>query len=132
MLLATLLLSVSGDLPQNRAHWRGCHAEPTRTHWVTDDDYPEKALRENQQGVTEFTLQVNVEGCVTDCVVTKSSGWPLLDEATCKLLRKRAAFAPAEDAHGKRITASWSSKFSWMLPGSTPPPSPERRERPVY
>ena len=42
--------------------------------WATTDDYPSRALREEREGVTRFTVQVSPEGRVTDCTVTRSSG----------------------------------------------------------
>ncbi|MES2444624.1 MAG: energy transducer TonB [Pseudomonadota bacterium] len=84
--------------------------------WVRNSDYPREALRNNQEGNVEFTLTVDAEGCVTTCVVTRSSGYPILDETTCALLRRRARFNPAEDKDGHRIAATWQSVFHWQLP----------------
>lgn len=89
--------------------------------WVTQEDYPIGALATNQQGAVRFRVEVAMDGTVSGCTVTESSGWPLLDEMTCSLLTVRARFTPATDARGNRITGSYSNRIRWQLP---PPPAP--------
>ena len=40
----------------------------------SNDDYPQSALRNEEQGTTGFRLDVGPDGRVTDCTVTASSG----------------------------------------------------------
>jgi len=84
--------------------------------WRTMDDYPSKALREHRQGTTYFTVTVGTDGRARDCVVTKSSGSPDLDEAACKIIVKRAHFNPATDDQGKPIEKPYSNSVKWKLP----------------
>lgn len=84
--------------------------------WVTDDDYPAAAIREEKQGVTGVRLSVDASGRVTDCTVTSSSGSSALDSTACNLLRRRAKFNPATDSAGNKVPGSWSSRFRWTLP----------------
>lgn len=84
--------------------------------WVVEDDYPAVALRENMQGKVGFVLDVDSAGRVSDCHVVRSSGWPVLDQTTCALLRRRARFLPAIDSSGVPTSGTWSSRFYWKMP----------------
>ena len=82
--------------------------------WVTNDDYPSRAAREERQGTTGFRLSVDASGRVTGCDITSSSGSPDLDSTACSLLMRRAKFAPAT-RDGEPVAGSWSSRFRWVL-----------------
>jgi protein TonB len=84
--------------------------------WATTDDYPSRALREEREGVTRFTLQVSAEGRVTNCTVTGSSGSPDLDEAACRALTRRARFKPATNGEGEPVAGSYSNSVRWQIP----------------
>ncbi|MEI9850855.1 MAG: energy transducer TonB [Sphingomonas sp.] len=88
----------------------------TPQSWVTNDDYPPAARRAEQQGVTGFRLDVDAAGKVSNCTITKSSGFAALDNAVCSLMRRRARFSPAEDVNGNKVPDSWSNRFRWELP----------------
>ncbi|MBA2934310.1 TonB family protein [Sphingomonas sp. CGMCC 1.13654] len=90
--------------------------------WITPKDYPAAARRASQAGVVSFELDVDASGLVTDCRIKESSGQPLLDQATCPLLRSRAHFTPAHDAVGRTIASSYSNRIRWALPLLAPPP----------
>ena len=90
---------------------------PTNANsWISDTDYPAGALRDRREGTAGFRLSVIANGKVKDCVITASSGSADLDGATCSNIIKRARFSPAEDASGKAVDASYSSRVSWKLP----------------
>ncbi|MDH7639703.1 energy transducer TonB [Sphingomonas oryzagri] len=84
--------------------------------WVTSDDYPPGALRNNEAGVTGFKLDVGPDGRVTNCTVTSSSGFPDLDQTACRLLPRRARFTPAKDASGNGIASTYSNNMRWQIP----------------
>jgi periplasmic protein TonB len=84
--------------------------------WVTDADYPSRALREEREGVTGYRLTLGPDGKVTDCSITSSSGSPDLDEAVCSNLRRRARFNPAMDGDGNPTTGSYSARVRWKIP----------------
>ena len=84
--------------------------------WATDADYPPSALRAEESGVTGFRLEVGPDGRVTNCTVTSSSGSGTLDDATCRLVTRRARFSPAEDASGNKIAATYSNRITWRIP----------------
>ena len=65
---------------------------------------------------TGFRVTVGTDGKVTDCQVTRSSGSPDLDQATCDNIRRRARFTPATDGDGNPTTGSYSSSIRWVIP----------------
>lgn len=95
--------------------------EPARAHanlgtYVSNADYPDSAIRNEEQGTTRFRLSVGPDGRVTDCAVTGSSGSSALDAATCRLMKSRARFSPARDSNGNPTTDSVASAIHWVLP----------------
>lgn len=85
-------------------------------NWATSNDYPSRALREEREGSTGFRVTVGTDGKVADCSVTRSSGSPDLDQATCDNIRRRARFTPATDGEGNPTTGSYSSTIRWVIP----------------
>jgi len=84
--------------------------------WAGPDDYPSRALREEREGTTRFTVTVDTSGRVSNCQVTRSSGHADLDEATCSNISRRARFKPAVDSHGNEVVSTWSSAVRWQMP----------------
>jgi len=84
--------------------------------YITNDDYPSSALRNEEQGTTGFRLDVGPDGRVSGCTVTAPSGSSALDTATCRLLRSRARFTPATDSTGARTSDSVSGRIRWQIP----------------
>lgn len=85
-------------------------------NWVTADDYPSRALREQREGTTGFRAVIGPDGRPTGCAVTSSSGSADLDAVTCQLIVNRALFKPALDFKGKPTTGSYSSRVRWVMP----------------
>ena len=83
--------------------------------WVSNDDYPSRAIREEAQGTVRFSLTVGPDGRVSGCSVTGSSGNSTLDDTACRLLRQRARFDPKLDSNGNPTTGTWASSFKWQL-----------------
>lgn len=84
--------------------------------WATTDDYPSSAIRAEESGTTGFRVEVGPDGRVSSCSVTRSSGSSTLDDATCRLVTRRARFAPAKDTSGSAITDTYSNNIRWVLP----------------
>jgi periplasmic protein TonB len=84
--------------------------------YVSDEDYPSTAVRNEEQGTTRFRLGVGPDGKVTNCTITGSSGSPALDSATCRLMKSRARFTPARDSDGRTTSDSVNSAIRWVLP----------------
>lgn len=85
-------------------------------NWVTPDDYPSRALREEREGSTGFRLAIGPDGKATDCQITSSSGHGDLDAEACKMLLRRARFKPAEDSSGAPMAGSYASRVVWRIP----------------
>jgi protein TonB len=95
--------------------------EPARARanlasYVSNDDYPDAAIRNEEQGTTGFRLDVGPDGRVSNCTVTASSGSSSLDNTTCRLMRSRARFTPATDSSGSKTSDSVSGRIRWVLP----------------
>jgi TonB family protein len=92
--------------------------------WVTTEDYPPSALREEAEGVVRFTLTVDATGVPTACEITQSSGRPDLDDATCRLIAERARFEPAKDPRGRPFAGAYANTVRWQIPQGRPAPAP--------
>ena len=86
------------------------------SNWATDTDYPTSAMREGRSDVTSFKLHISASGTITDCKVTRTSGSPDLDEATCNIMRRRARFKPAFGKDGKPVDGEFSNSMRWQIP----------------
>jgi periplasmic protein TonB len=91
-------------------------AKANLASYVSDEDYPSNAVRNEEQGTTRFRLAVGPDGKVRECTVTSSSGSSALDATTCKLMRQRAKFEPARDSDGKATGDTVTSAIRWVLP----------------
>lgn len=91
-------------------------AKANLASYVSDEDYPSNAVRNEEQGTTRFKLVVGSDGTVKGCSVTSSSGSSALDSTTCRLMRARAKFSPAVDTTGKPTGDVVASAIRWVLP----------------
>ena len=80
------------------------------------DDYPQSAIRNEEQGTTAVRMTVGPDGRVAECSITQSSGSSALDNATCSILKRRARFTPAKDQAGNPISDTVSQRIRWELP----------------
>lgn len=84
--------------------------------WVTNEDYPAAALRNEEQGRTAFRLDIGADGRPTACSITASSGSAALDGAACRLLMRRAKFVPGRDEDGVAVGGTYANSFRWQIP----------------
>ncbi|BDI60554.1 TonB family protein [Qipengyuania nanhaisediminis] len=84
--------------------------------WITDDDYRPSWINRGYSGRAGFALEIDARGRVTDCRITRSTGHAALDEATCRLLERRARFEAAKDGSGNAIAGRYSSNVRWQIP----------------
>jgi len=88
--------------------------------------YPPRALAAHEQGAVGFTVTLDSKGEVANCQVTHSSGHPLLDEETCKVITMNAVFKPDSNL-GPSQTKTHDGLITWKLPGwatTVAPPKP--------
>jgi len=84
--------------------------------WVTTDDYKSNWINREMVGTARFRLEVAPSGKVESCAITRTSGHPELDRATCDLVTKRARFDPAKDDSGAKVSGTYTSSVQWTLP----------------
>jgi protein TonB len=84
--------------------------------WVTNEDYRPRWIAEELSGTARFTLSIDARGKVTGCTITRSTGHPSLDTATCDLVTKRARFDAARDGNGKPVAGTYSNAVTWRIP----------------
>lgn len=102
--------------PPPRFSPKGATPKGNPGDWVTTDDYPARALREERAGTTRIHMTVGPNGRPTDCSVTGSSGSPDLDEAACTFAQRRARFNPAMDGEGQPTTGQYNGSVRWVIP----------------
>lgn len=83
---------------------------------LTHRDYPEEALRGRQIGEVLVRLTVSPSGAVSNCTVLVSSGWPSLDEVSCRRFRERARYRPAVGADGSPVEANVTTRIRFQMP----------------
>jgi periplasmic protein TonB len=86
-------------------------------NYITADDYPAASLRNNEQGLVTFILDVDPAGRVANCIVTRSSGSAALDSATCRIMRSRARYTPARNPRGQAVADRDQGAVRWQLEG---------------
>jgi protein TonB len=88
--------------------------------------YPPRALVAREEGAVGFVVTLDNRGDVTNCQVTHSSGHPLLDEETCKVVTLNAQFN-ADPGLSPSQTRTHEGLIAWKLPESLKvlaPPEP--------
>jgi TonB family protein len=92
--------------------------------WIRHEDYPSSAVMDQTEGAVSFQLKVDPQGRVSECVVTISSGVPVLDDTACNLITLRAVFDPARDKKGKPVWGTYSNRVVWKMNDRKPLPKP--------
>ncbi len=83
---------------------------------VMRSSYPRESLALGEQGTVEFAIDLDEQARVDSCMVTRSSGYARLDEATCDLMVLNAKFAPAQTEDGTRVATTRTGRVTWKLP----------------
>jgi len=87
-----------------------------RQGWLSSDDYPAAALRNEEQGTVAVWLDIGTDGRVTGCTISSSSGSPSLDAATCRIFRSRGRFRPARNPAEEPVPGAVRERIRWILP----------------
>lgn len=116
-LAATYLGRFSWIMRQTGAQPTGGGPQPaTAGPWMTNEDYPGSEMRRGHVGSLSFILDIAASGLPTACKVAVSSGYPVLDQAACAILMKRARFQPARGPKGEAVHGYYFGRFNWALP----------------
>jgi TonB family protein len=89
--------------------------------------YPPRARRAGEQGPVGFRVTLDHEGYASACEVTRSSGYPRLDNETCRLIMTRGAFKGISDSNGRKVNAVYEGVVNWRLPEGTRAAAPPVR-----
>ncbi len=84
--------------------------------WVTNNDYPTRALMRGWEGDVSYALDVGADGRVGECRITGGSGQRVLDDATCRWLSRRARFEAAIDSSGSQVAGTYRGTVRWQIP----------------
>jgi len=76
-------------------------------------DYRRVVRSGDFRGTVYVRYTVEVDGRVRGCTVTRSSGHPGVDTATCRLIEQRFRYRPARDPGGRPIPYVKSTNFYW-------------------
>ena len=86
----------------------------TTSHALNADEYPPISYRLQETGTVGIKYLVQTDGTVGECMVTKPSGKPRLDDAACAAVKKYWKFKPATQ-NGKPVGYSLTADFIFQL-----------------
>ena len=81
---------------------------------ITPRDVPRHLREAGIGGTVGFVFTVGVNGRVTRCSVTRSSGVPELDALTCRLVQQRFVYRPATDRYGRPVSDEVEGEQEWI------------------
>lgn len=110
--LLWLAAAQAGDssLPAVRAE-----ARAPLVRYLSRDDYPASARARGEEGSVAVTLAIGADGRVMGCDILAASASSTLANTTCRLLRSRARFTPAQDSAGNSVGDSGLAIVGWSL-----------------
>jgi len=80
---------------------------------ITPRDYPPHLGNAGVGGRVGVLFTVGVNGRVTACTITHSSGVPELDALTCRLIQQRFRYRPSTDRYGRPISDQVEGEHDW-------------------
>jgi protein TonB len=86
------------------------------SRWITNDDYPRRALVAEAEGSASYRLVIGTNGRVSSCELTRATGNRALDDATCRLITSRARFEAATDETGTKVMGTYTGSVTWDIP----------------
>jgi periplasmic protein TonB len=92
-------------------------------------DYPVELQEAGVSGTVHVRYMVEVNGRVTNCTVTQSSGNALLDRTTCRLIEERFRYTPTKDPSGRPIRSNIVENHSWNIEDIIEEQQQRRRRR---
>jgi TonB family protein len=84
--------------------------------WATPADYPKEAILAGASGDVSFLLTVGTDGKPKTCSIVASSKVIILNEETCRLVKRRARFTPAIGADGSAVESVYINRIRWIIP----------------
>ena len=109
----------AGDRPRQRRfghRYRLAGAARSPARWlrgsIDDEDYPRREFEAGIGGTVHFRFVVGVNGRVTECRLTRSSGSVALDTTTCTLVHEALPLPPGEERARQADTQRHSRRAS--------------------
>lgn len=87
---------------------------------ISDRFYPKESIQRGEEGEVTVQYPIDEKGGVGECRVAASSGSPLLDEASCAIVRG-FTFKPALAADGAPVASMRQQGFAWRIKNACPP-----------
>jgi protein TonB len=81
---------------------------------ITPRDYPRHLGNAGIGGRVGVLFTVGVDGRVTRCTVTRTSGIPELDALTCRLIQQRFRYRPSTDRYGRPVSDEVEGEHEWV------------------
>lgn len=82
---------------------------------ITPADFPRDAATASVDAALSTESLVGIDGRVSECRVTVSSGSRVLDETTCALMIERYRYAPARDTLGRPVPDTVPRDHLWSI-----------------
>lgn len=99
-------IQVSANLPTREVAPMGGEA-------AINPQPPMIAYAEGAEGTTVFEVRVDERGTPTKCIITKSAGYPVLDDAVCKAAMK-ARYTP-KMVDGRAVPGVYHDAFTFQM-----------------
>ncbi|MEO5774150.1 MAG: TonB family protein [Sphingomicrobium sp.] len=84
---------------------------------ISGADYPRQLGNAGIGGQVSVRFTVQVNGRPTGCTITRSSGIPMLDGLTCRLIEQRFRFRPSTDRFGRPVPDEVDWDHEWVSRG---------------
>jgi periplasmic protein TonB len=81
---------------------------------VSEDDYPPSSLRAEEEGLVKVKVTIGTNGRVTTCEIVGPSGFPKLDEKSCRLAQTRWRSKPALE-NGTPVASTIVKSVRWQI-----------------
>jgi len=78
-------------------------------------DLPDGYVEPGETAQVEVRYTVEAAGNVTGCRAIRSSGWPAIDSAACRLIQQRFYYRPALDRAGRPVRSVVEETHTWVV-----------------
>jgi protein TonB len=78
-------------------------------------DLPPELRAQAWNGKVDVRYAVGIDGRVSDCRVDRSSGNPVVDTLTCRLIEDRFRYRPARDEAGRPVRSVIVETHEWIV-----------------
>jgi len=104
-----------GPKPTIPSGTNGSLTAPRRTRGrLAFGDLPYDLRKTGKDLKVGVIFTVDLDGSVTDCQVTTSSGIPTFDSLVCKLIQRRFHYTPSKEADGHAVVSQVFETHTWV------------------